>query len=418
MRKLLIILLICFCTSTGYAQQVMLEHATITVQMPESTRGWYVPVSIDLDSITKLPAGQISIREERSSRSIEIPSQVENGKRRRLYFLIPPGEKDEFIRTRSFAIVEKSSHMGEPMKASRQNGALIIQAGNKNLLSYQYETMYPPKGVDTNYKRSGFIHPLWSPRGQVLTRVQPPDHYHHYGIWNPWTHVLYKNDTVDFWNIRDKKGTVRFAGFANVAEGKVFSGFTAKHDHVVFHKDGTEETAIKELQTVRIYQPDPKTNYYIADFDIEMECATSNPVLLLEYRYGGFGWRTTEKWDNKNSEVITSDGKTRKDADGSKATWCIVQGAIDNDTAGVVMMSYPANYNHPEPLRIWPENQYNRGDMFANFSPTKDKNWLLEPGKKYRLKYRLLVYNGKYNAEKAAAAWQQFAQPLAMTIKK
>src|SRR5687767_13274149 len=113
MRRLLIILLICFCTSTGYTQQVMLEHATITVQMPESTRGWYVPVSIDLDSITKLPAGQISIREERSNRSIEIPSQVENGKRRRLYFLIPPGEKGEFIRTRTFAIVEKSSRMGE-----------------------------------------------------------------------------------------------------------------------------------------------------------------------------------------------------------------------------------------------------------------------------------------------------------------
>jgi hypothetical protein len=415
MRKLSIIFLLSMCAGAGYSQLVKGALATITMRMPESGMGMYVPVSIDLDSITKLPADQISIMEDRLTVIFERPCQVENGKRRRLYWLIPPYERTP---VRKFVIVKNSSQKEEVMKATKQNGALILQAGNKNLLSYQYETMYPPKGVDTNYKRSGFIHPLWSPRGQVLTRVQPPDHYHHYGIWNPWTHVLYKNDTVDFWNIRDKKGTVRFAGFAEVEQGKVYSGFTAKHDHVVFHKDGTEETAIKELQTVRIYQPHPKANYYIADFDIEMECATSNPVLLLEYRYGGFGWRTTEKWDNKNSEVITSDGKTRKDADGSKATWCIVQGAIDNDTAGVVMMSYPANYNHPEPLRIWPENQYNRGDMFANFSPTKDKNWQLEPGKKYKLKYRLLVYNGKYNAAKAAAAWQQFANPLTMTIKK
>ena len=30
--------------------------------------------------------------------------------------------------------------------------------------------------------------------------------------------------------------------------------------------------------------------------------------------------------------------------------------------------------------------------MFANFAPTKDKDWLLEPGKIYVLKYRLVVF--------------------------
>ncbi len=78
-----------------------------------------------------------------------------------------------------------------------------------------------------------------------------------------------------------------------------------------------------------------------------------------------------------------SEGKTRKEADGTLARWCMVQGAVDNDYAEPVLMSYPANYNHPEPLRIWPENQYDRGDMFANFSPTENKDWLLEPGKSY-----------------------------------
>jgi len=80
-------------------------------------------------------------------------------------------------------------------------------------------------------------------------------------------------------------------------------------------------------------------------------------------------------------------------------------------------MSYPTNYNHPEPLRIWPENQYDRGDMFANFSPTKNKDWLLEPGKVYTLKYRLLVYNGHFTKEKADYAWQDFAHPPKVTVK-
>jgi hypothetical protein len=109
-------------------------------------------------------------------------------------------------------------------------------------------------------------------------------------------------------------------------------------------------------------------------------------------------------------------GKTRKDADGSKARWVIVQGKIDADEAGVVMMSHPGNYNYPEPLRIWPENQNGRGDVYANFSPTKDMDWYLQPGKDHVLKYRFLVFNGHVNKEQAENAWQQYADPKASTI--
>jgi len=63
---------------------------------------------------------------------------------------------------------------------------------------------------------------------------------------------------------------------------------------------------------------------------------------------------------------------------------------IDDDYAGVVMMSFPTNYNLPEPLRIWPENQNGSGDMFANFCPAKDIDWMLVPGQNYVLKYRLI----------------------------
>jgi len=90
---------------------------------------------------------------------------------------------------------------------------------------------------------------------------------------------------------------------------------------------------------------------------------------------------------------------------------------LGDDYGGAVMMSYPANYNHPEPLRIWPEDMNGRGDMFANFSPTKNKSWLLQPGKDYLLRYRFLVFNGKYDAQKAEAAWQYFAHPPVVNVK-
>jgi hypothetical protein len=82
------------------------------------------------------------------------------------------------------------------------------------------------------------------------------------------------------------------------------------------------------------------------------------------------------------------------------------------------MMSSPQNYTHPEPLRIWPENQYGRGDMFANFNPTKERGWLLQPGKTYILRYRFVVFNGPFTREMAEEAWQHFANPARITISK
>lgn len=291
-----------------------------------------------------------------------------------------------------------------------KNGSLTFRSGNKDLLSYQYKTVYPPAGQDTNYKRSGFIHPLYTPHGQVLTRIQPPDHYHHYGVWNPWTHTLFEQDTVDFWNIKGKQGTVRFAKFVSKTNALEFSEFTALHEHIVFKKDGSEKVALNELQTVRVYPPDAGNNSYIVDVTSKLSCASQSPLLILAYRYGGFGWRATEYWDKNNSEMLTSEGKTRDNTDNSKAKWIIVYGALpDNDEGGIVMLSHPSNYNHPEPLRIWDKKANGgRGDVFANFATTKDKDWLLEPGKTYTLNYRLIVFNGKMTKEMAESAWKNF----------
>lgn len=289
--------------------------------------------------------------------------------------------------------------------------ALTISAGNQPLLTYQFNTVYPPAAQDTNYKRSGFIHPVYTPHGQVLTRIQPPDHYHHYGIWNPWTHTVFEKDTIDFWNIKGRTGTVRFVKFTSKISKPGFAEYTALQDHVVFKKDGTEKIALHEWQTVRVSKPNANNDAYTIDITSTMSCATQSPLLIVAYRYGGLGWRATEYWNKDNSEMLTSEGKTRDNTDNTKGRWIIVYGSLpDNEEGGILMLSHPSNYNHPEPLRIWDKKANGgRGDVFANFATTKDKDWLLEPGKKYTLKYRLVVFNGKMDAVKAEAAWKGFA---------
>jgi hypothetical protein len=414
MKKIKFLAIALVFVSAVSAQRV----ATLEVDLSKPTSGLTVPASVNLDDVTFLSDSILSLVEVNGAVETMVPFQIQQGEHRILTWNINTAKNKSIKRT--FRLVKKAPGKFSEVIAKDQDGSLTIKAGSKNLLQYHFQTVYPPAGIDTNFKRSGFIHPLWTPKGQELTRIQAPDHYHHYGIWNPWTHTLFENDTVDFWNIKGRQGTVRFAKFVSETNGSIFSEFEALHEHVAMkNRQGNEKVALNELQTVKVYQPEANNDYYIVDITSKMSCASESPLTILAYRYGGLGWRTTGFWDNKNCEVLTSEGKTRKDTDNSKARWCIVQGALpDNEYGGAVMLSYPGNYNHPEPMRIWVENTNGRGDMFANFAPTKDKDWTLEPGKTYVLKYRLVVFNGKFDKDKAESAWQYFANPPKVTVKK
>ncbi|HWA32722.1 MAG TPA: PmoA family protein [Cyclobacteriaceae bacterium] len=394
----------------GMAQRI----ATFETDLSKKTNDLDVPVSVNLDPITFDADSTLTLSLIEGTKRTPIPFQISRGPSRQIHWTIPATASTKKI---SFELSKGKMTPSESMKAGRVNGELTIQSGDKNLLRYVYKMVYPPAGQDSAYRRNGFIHPLWTPSGKILTRIQAPDHYHHYGIWNPWTHVLFEGDTVDFWNIKGKQGTVRFSRFVSVTEGPIFAEFAALHEHVVFKKNGKEKVALNELQTVRVYKPGAKGDYYIADITIQLNCAGTSPFKILEYRYAGMGWRATEKWNQSNSEAMTSEGKTRKDADGTTARWFYYQGPLDAAYGGAEMMSYPSNYNFPEPLRIWPENS-NNGEVFAMFAPTKNKDWLLEPGKIYTLKYRFVVYDGHFSKEKADRAWSNYAMPPVVAIKK
>ncbi|MEK9740982.1 MAG: PmoA family protein [Flavobacteriaceae bacterium] len=306
------------------------------------------------------------------------------------------------------------SLLTESQTVKKENGQHSIYINDTKILGYQMEVTEAPEGVNPAYRRSGYIHPLNTPMGKRLTRIQPEDHYHHYGLWNPWTHTLFEGDTLDFWNLYKEEGTVRFASLLSESNGPVFSEFEVLHEHVVL-KENKDKIALNEVQKIRV-TPVDSSQYYL-DFEIQYTPATESDFKIIEYRYGGFGWRTTEEWDNQNSRVLSSEGNTRTTADGSTAVWCIVDGKLDEGYGGAVMMSHPENYNHPEPLRIWPENQYGRGDLFANFATTKNTDWIMKAGQTYTLRYRLVIYDGMLEPAEANQQWNLYAKPLTYQFK-
>jgi len=404
-------MLVCFCSTKVSAQVI----AKLSVHAVENSVA--VPVYIDLDQLTNEPDSNLILLEITSGGKIPVAFQAEKNYHRFLWWML---EKGSGKKKRVFELVKQQASVAgkQSIHLVDENGAITITAQQQKVLQYNYSTHYPPKGVDTFFKRSGFIHPLWSPAGNVLTQISPKDHYHHVGIWNPWTHVLFKGKQVDFWNLGDKKGTVRFEKFITKEEGPVFGGFRALQEHVAFNipSAGMETTALNEVWDIRVFNVG--RNVWLWDFTSQLNCAAQDTVTLKEYRYGGFGFRATADWNNQNSKVLTSEGKTRKDADATSARWCMIDGDMQHGHSGILFMGHPANYNAPEPMRVWPEDQNGRGDVFFSFSPTRNTDWVLIPGKNYVLKYRMLVFDGTISKQQAEEVWKNFAQMPVMHIEK
>ncbi len=299
--------------------------------------------------------------------------------------------------------------------ALKNNKTITLSCGDDTILSYYHAVHDVPEGVNPAYRRSGFIHPLYSPSEHILTRIQPPDHYHHYGIWAPWTKTHIDGKEVDFWNLAKKQGTVRFAELLSTHSGSDAGGFKVRQEHVQFLPEGKQRIAMNEVWSVKasVCTVEQK-RVWVIDIASELTNILDTPVILDQYRYGGgVGFRATEQWTKENCTVLTSEGKTRKDADGTRARWCDVNGETGNKnhSSGVLFMSHPDNREHPEPMRVWPENSVGgRGEMFFEFCPIRLKGWTLEPGKKYVLRYRLIVYDGKLKPETMEALWQEYVK--------
>jgi len=90
----------------------------------------------------------------------------------------------------------------------------------------------------------------------------------------------------------------------------------------------------------------------------------------------------------------------------------IVEGesGVREERSGILFLSHPSNQAHPEPMRVWPPDQLEgKGNVFFEFCPTKQREWILEEGKEYRLRYRMVVFDGKLDPGTAETYWDQFS---------
>ena len=370
------------------------------------------PGSIALGDLPELlTLSSLRLEEIRGSQRIPVPLQLEKGNPSRFWWILT----DE-ISTESERIFElkKGKQISMPFVESCMDGeGLEFSLGEAKALRYNYGVIPPPESHSSLYSRSGFVHPIWTPKGKVMTRIHPSDHIHHLGFWLPWTKTEFEGRNVDFWNLGDGQGTVRFVRFTSLDSGPVFAQFEAIHEHIDFTTPGGEKVVLHEVWNVRLWNcSGSDKTIWMWDFTTKQSCATDEPLTLLKYRYGGFGFRGTSDWNENNSDYLTSEGKNRTDGNGTRARWCQVYGQTDAGPAGVVFLSHTENHEHPEPMRIWPS-----GDVFFGFCPVVYADWKLMPGNEYVRRYRVLVYDGKLTADEIEKYWQAFTDPPRIEVE-
>jgi hypothetical protein len=338
----------------------------------------------------------------------KIPFQID--KEKKTFWFVHDPSREGYYEIKKKGSPNKDS---DGIKMEKNNGDLQLLKANVPLLTYRYGMTYPPEGVDSIFSKSGYIHPLLSTSGDTLSRIQPPDHYHHYGIWGPWTHTQIEGERVDFWNLVERQATVLFKDFKETFSGKVFGGFKAHQEHINLQDSGDKRIALNEDLEVKVWDLG-RSDRYMVDYISNFTSPLENGILFEAYRYGGgLGMRFTERWHKDNCVVLTSEGKDRLTADGTNARWCMVTGesADGKGTNGILFLSYPENRAHPEPMRVWPiDGNGGRGDMFFEFCPIRHEEWKIEPNKDYRLKYRMVVFDGKLTAGEAESYWKSFAE--------
>lgn len=290
---------------------------------------------------------------------------------------------------------------------------ISFQSAGRDILSYYHGHNEPPAELDVRYRRGGYIHPVYSPNGVLLTNHLNVDaHPHHSGIWSAWTNTSFQGRTPDFWNIHNNTGRVDQADSLHIAwEGPVQAGFRAKH-YFVDLSASEPVIALNEQWEVNVYPLTENGSYHLFDLTLTQTANTNQPLILPEYRYGGVGFRGHIDWDDPdNVTFLTSDGLGR-DGHGTRGRWCHIGGRSKGELAGITIMSHPENFRHPQTMRIHPT------EPFFNYAPQQLGSMSIKPGEPYVVRYRYVTYDGEPNPKALDRLWNDYAYPPGVTVEK
>ena len=287
------------------------------------------------------------------------------------------------------------------------------------VLQYNTTVVEPPEGVDAKFRRSGHVHPVFTPAGRIVTEEFPADHLHQHGVFAAWVNTTFEGRPVDFWNQGGGTGTVEHVSIESTQSGDDFAEMTALLRHVDLSAPDGPRVVLNEIWTIRVHggsdqpgdaAPDESPEYFVFDIESRQSCAGENPLTINEYHYGGMAWRGPAAWLGAEAcQFLTSEGKSRADGNHSRPNWVCVHGKLDGGACALVIFCHPENFRAPQPVRLHPDKPY-----FV-FTPPALGEFEIAPGNELRNRYRYIVHDGPTDAELYDRLWREYSEPPTVT---
>lgn len=168
----------------------------------------------------------------------------------------------------------------------RSNEGVELSENGKKVLFYQYV----PKSMDGQYQRAGYVHPLYTLAGNVMTEDFPGDHPYHHGIFWAWHQIILDDKKVaDGWvseNITWKPLRLDIKPAKNRVE------ILAKQEWDVRPAAGGIMPIIREYTSITVFSS--TGHWRVLDFDIRLYALVDQLKLGGSddvKGYGGFCWR-------------------------------------------------------------------------------------------------------------------------------
>ena len=337
----------------------------------------------------------------------QIPLQIDAD--RQASFVLPALKAGE---TRTYQLVVAASKPS--VSVTRRSEGLDFKIAGRNIFTFVTTPAgLPDKTIKPVFLRGGYIHPVYTPSGQMVTDDYPSDHYHHHGIWFAWTKTEFEGAHPDFWNVGDKTARVDFDSVEGVSTGPVYAGFKSRQRYIAL-TGSAAKTALNEQWDVRVYnigQGNKTRRYFLFDIVATQQCASDSPLILEEYRYGGMGVRGHRNWRDKSKVwFVTSEGKSRESGNATKARWIRMSGLVDEQLDGIAVLDHPDNFRAPEPLRIHPD------DPYFNYAPSQLGRFEIKPGEKFVFRYRFIVGDGAADKTELDRLWADYAAPPQVSL--
>ena len=286
-----------------------------------------------------------------------------------------------------------------------------IRIGGQPVLAYALTPQLPAyrfaDSLPAYYTRSGFIHPVYSPGGYMLTDDFPVGHTHQHGIFTAWTSTTFRGEHPDFWNQQKGTGTVRHVELLETFVSDDVAGFRARLEQVSLRHG----PVLREDWRVRVHRV---VAPYVWDLRSEQTNVTDDTLYLERHPYGGLGVRGSAEWNQADPTGYTGPAYFRTGAGGDRTTgnhtrpeWTALYGELSGKdgggTAGLAVLPHPGNFRAPPFVRIHPDMPY------LSITPVVEEGFALAPGESHVSRYRFVAFDGQPDPRiLASCSWERF----------